>query len=292
MYYIAFGFLYLLSLLPMRVLYLLSDFIYVIIFYIAGYRKKVVFQNLSIAFPEKSEKEKKEIARRFYHNLTDTFLETIKLISASHSFIKKRFVANYEVIDQLYDKGKKCQVHLGHTFNWEVGNVGMPLGAKHPIIIVYMPFDNKTFNRIFLYLRSRTGTIMLPANNMRNAILPYRNTQYLLGLVADQNPGNPANSLWIPFFGKPAPFVKAPESGARRGNIPVVFCNLTRIKRGYYQGHFSLVDENPANTEAGEITKKYVRFIENAIRANPDNWLWSHRRWKHEWKEEYGEILY
>lgn len=206
----------------MGILYSLSDFIYFIIYHIAGYRKKIVFQNLSIAFPEKTEKEKIKISKKFYHNLTDTFLETIKLISASHDFIRKRFVANFEVVDNLFDKGKKCQVHLGHTFNWEIGNVGMPLGAKHQTIIVYMPFENKIFNRIFLYLRSRTGTIMLPANDMRNAILPYRNTQYLLGLVADQNPGNPANALWIPFFNKPAPFVKAPESGARRGNIPTV----------------------------------------------------------------------
>jgi Kdo2-lipid IVA lauroyltransferase/acyltransferase len=291
MYYIAFGFLYVLSLLPMSILYFLSDFIYFIIYYVAGYRKKVVLQNLSIAFPEKTEKEKIKIAKKFYHNLTDTFLETIKLISASHDFIRKRFVANFEVLDEIFDKGKRCQVHLGHTFNWEMGNVGMPLGAKHQTIIVYMPFENKTFNRIFLYLRSRTGTIMLAANDMRNAILPYRNTQYLLGLVADQNPGKPENALWIQFFSKPAPFVKAPESGARRGNIPVVFCNLTRRKRGYYEGHFVLIEENPKDTAAGEITKKYVRFIEDAIRANPDNWLWSHRRWKHEWKEEYGEVL-
>ena len=292
MYYVAFSFLYLLSLLPMWILYLLSDFIYLVIFYVAGYRKKVVLQNLLIAFPEKTEDERKKIAKKFYHNLADTFLETIKLISASPVFIKKRFVANFEVVDALYEKGKKCQVHLGHTFNWEIANVGMPLGAKHTIIIVYMPFDNKTFNRIFLRLGSRTGTIMLPANNMRNAILPYRNTQYLLGLVADQNPGNPASSYWIPFFTKPAPFVKAPESGARRGNTPVVFCNLTRRKRGFYQAHFELAEENPASTAPTEITKKYVRFIENAIRANPDNWLWSHRRWKHEWKEEYGEVIY
>jgi KDO2-lipid IV(A) lauroyltransferase len=261
MYYIVFGFLYLLSLLPIRILYIISDVVYGFVYYVAGYRKKIVLQNLSIAFPEKSEAEKIEISKRFYHNLIDTFIETIKLISASNAFIKKRFVANFEVLNSLFDKGKKCQVHLGHTFNWEIGNAGMPLGAKHAILIVYMPFGNKTFNRIFLYLRSRTGTIMLPATDMRNAILPHRNTQYLLGLVADQNPGNPANSWWIQFFSKPAPFVKAPESGARRGNIPLVFCNLTKKKRGYYEGHFSLIEENPVTTQPGELTKKYVRFF-------------------------------
>jgi KDO2-lipid IV(A) lauroyltransferase len=109
--------------------------------------------------------------------------------------------------------------------------------------------------------------------------------------VADQNPGNIHNNYWLRFFGRPTPFLKAPESGARRGNIPVVFCHFYKVKRGYYKINFTLAEESPAQTEAGDITRKYVAYLEDVIRQYPDMWLWSHRRWKHEWKEEYGKIL-
>src|SRR5688500_4436355 len=123
MYYIVFGFLYLLSLLPLRALYLLSDFAYFILYKIAVYRKKVVFQNLTIAIPHKTEEEKTKIARQFYRNFTDTFIETVKLISANRNFINKHFVSDYSVFDKIYTEGKKCQIHTGHNFNWEIANL-------------------------------------------------------------------------------------------------------------------------------------------------------------------------
>lgn len=290
MYYFVYGILYLLSLLPMPVLYLLSDGIYFLVFYVLAYRKKVVLGNLKTAFPEKSEHERNRIAKKFYHNFIDTFIETIKLISASNGFIKKRFYGASPVIDRLYEKGLKCQVHLGHNFNWEMANIGMPFYTKFIFIVVYMPINNKIFDRLFMKIRTLTGSILLPATNMKNELLPYRYKQYFLTLVADQVPGDVSNAYWLNFFGKPTPFLKGPERGARIGNIPVVFCQIKRLKRGHYQALFTLAEENPRKLPEGELTRRYIKFLEQVIREEPDMWLWSHRRWKKEWKDEYREL--
>lgn len=291
MYYLVYGCLWLFSLLPLKVLYLFSDFAYLVIYYVAGYRKVVVMQNLRIAFPEKTEEERLRIAKNFYRNLTDTFIETIKLISADSKFVQKHIRADYSIFERLHRENKSSQVHLGHNFNWEFANLAFALNVQQPYLGVYMPLENKVMDRIFIKLRSKFGCVLLPATNMRNAILPWRNKEYILGLVADQNPGVPSRAFWVNFFNRPTPFVTGPENGARLHNLAVVFCNITKWKRGYYEIHFILEDENPAALPAGALTKNYVNFIEGTIRAHPDMWLWSHRRWKHEYKPDYGNIL-
>lgn len=292
MYYVIYVPLYLLSLLPLRLLYLLSDLAYILIYYVIGYRKKVVHYNLSIAFPKKSDRERKTIAKKFYKGFTDNFIETIKAFSAGDSFIRKHFTGDFSVFDYLYNKGlQKVQLHSGHNFNWEYANLSIPLHLVYPLLTVYMPITNKMFDRMFYKMRVKTGAKLLSAINLRSEILPHRNEKYVIALVADQNPGDPRNAFWINFFNRPTPFLRAPESGARRGNIPVVFCYFTREKRGYYKIHFWLADENPAATKVGELTKKYVDFLQLSIDKQPENWLWSHRRWKWDWKEEYGKII-
>lgn len=288
MYYVVFGLLYLLSLLPLWVLHRISDFAYFLIYFVFGYRKKVVMANLATAFPGKTVQERTVIARKFYRNFTDTFIETIKLLSASDRFIRNHFLMDGAVFEDLYAQGKKCQIHLGHNFNWEFGNLGVALRVPHRVLAVYAPIENKIFDRIFRRLRSRAGTVLLPANDMRNAILPWRNETYALGLIADQNPRNPNKSHWVSFFGKPAPFTTGPENGARLGDVPVVFCHITKVRRGVYRGNFSLAEMHPANLPKGVLTLRYIRYLEQVIAQSPDMWLWSHRRWKYEWKPEYG----
>jgi Kdo2-lipid IVA lauroyltransferase/acyltransferase len=290
MYYIVYGLLYGLSLLPLRILYLFSDFLYFLIYHVAGYRKKVVMQNLAIAFPQKTEAERKAIAKKFYRNFTDFFVETIKLFSAGDAYLSKRFVADYSAFDTIKEQGKKCQVHLGHNFHWELGYLASVPKIPFKTLGVYMPLSNKTFDRIFRKLRTRKGGYLLPATDIRRAILPYRHESYALLLVADQSPPSPQNGIWVNFFGRPTAFVRGPENGARSGDLPVIFCYVTRLKRGYYRGHFILSEENPAALEKGELTKKYALFLEEKMKEQPENWLWSHRRWKWEWKPEYGKI--
>jgi KDO2-lipid IV(A) lauroyltransferase len=254
-----------------------------------GYRKKVVLRNLATAFPEKSIAELKKIAKKFYRNFVDTFIETIKLFSASDKFVDARItIKNHELIQHLYDSRKKVQVHMGHNFNWEFANIGFSRNTPYTFLGVYMPIKNKHFDRMFRRLRSRFGTVLVPATDMKNAMIPYRKEIYLLGLVADQVPGDVQRAYWIDFFGKPAPFARGPERGARAGNTAVVFAQIHKTRRGHYTVEFSLGVKEPLTLNEGELTRIYVRFLEDVIRREPDMWLWSHRRWKREWKPEYS----
>jgi KDO2-lipid IV(A) lauroyltransferase len=271
----------------MRVLYIISDGIYGLIYYIIGYRKEVVMNNLLIAFPEKTESERVQIAKKFYRNFIDSFIEVIKLISASDAFLQKRFSVNMEALDELYKSGKSCQLHLGHTFNWEWGQLVLSTLTPYKVMVVYMPISNAIFEKLFYKLRTRSGNVFLPANKMREAMVPYLKKQYLLGLVADQNPGTLQNAYWLNFFGRPSPFVSGPEKAAQVNNLPVVFAYMEKPRRGRYHAVLTLASPDASEIKPGEITLQYVRYLENVIRNNPDMWLWSHRRWKHQWKEEY-----
>jgi len=291
MYYIVFGLLYVLSLLPLRVLYLLSDIAYGILYYIARYRKAVVLHNLTIAFPKKSEAEKIRIAKQFYKNFCDTFIETIKFISADTRFFQKRFTGNYDAIENIYSTGRSAQVHLGHNFNWELANLVVPSYLSYQVLSVYLPIKNKVVDRLFRYIRGKNGNHLIASTNFKNDFEPYRNTQYLIALIADQNPAHPDNAYWITFFGRPTPFLRGPEKAARRNNLPVVFCHFTKKKRGYYEGHAELAALHTRDLPPGELTKRYAAYLERVMTAHPEMWLWSHRRWKFQWKPEYGDVL-
>jgi len=270
----------------MWLLYGLSDALAFLLYAVIRYRRKVVLSNLEIAFPEKTAKARLRIARKFYRNFTDNFIETIKLLSVSPAWLEKHLVIdNPEIFDHFYEQERKIQLHLGHTFNWEIANLAMPLRIRHKFIVVYMPVENKTFERLFLRLRGRTGTILLPATRMQRAILPYRNQLYALTLVADQAPGGPENTYWLNFFGRPTPFIRGAERGARIGDIPAVFARIYKNRRGYYRAELTIIAENPAELPEGELTRRYRRLLEDAIRQRPDSWLWSHKRWKFTWKE-------
>ncbi len=288
MYYFVYGLLYLVSLLPLRVLYFLSDIFYVLFFHLFKYRREVAMKNLALAFPEKTEQEHLLIAKKFYRNLTDTMLETIKMISVSNKFLEKRFTGNWELVDKLYDSGRNVQFHLGHNFNWEWGNSVVTKNIRYPFLVVYMPLANKIFNRLLIKLRSRAGSILIRATKMQIEFFKYKDSQFVLALAADQNPATATNAIWVDFFNRPTAFVSGPEKGAKVNNAIVVFAYISKPKRGYYEVSFKVEEENPQQTKDGELTKRFANFLENVIRENPDTWLWTHRRWKHQWKEEYG----
>ena len=277
----------------MPVLYMFSDFIHFLIYRVFGYRMNVVMQNLEIAFPEKSLPERKAIARKFYRNLIDTFVEMIKMISASDAFLQKRFSGNWEVLNECHRTGRAAHVHMGHTFNWEWGNYIASTKLLYKFIGVYMPVKNKAMDRLFLKIRSRGGTILIPATPTKTFISsfhPHRTSQYLIGLAADQSPGDPSRAYWLNFFGKRTAFVTGPEKGAKARNLPVFFCYISKPKRGHYHIVFTLAEEDPINLKEGELTVRFARYLEEVIRRLPDMWLWSHRRWKREWKDEYREL--
>jgi KDO2-lipid IV(A) lauroyltransferase len=295
MYYIIYGLLYLFSKLPWFVLYGISDLLAFLTYYVFGYRKQVVLSNLAIAFPEKPEAERKEIAKQFYRNFTDTLVETVKMISTSDAQLSKRFVPNepsLELVRGFIRKGQNVQIHAMHNFNWEVVNLGVSKVFDIPFLALYMPISNKHLEKIFRKMRNRYGTILVPATDFKKNFQVFENTytkgHYAMALVADQSPGSPQHAWWVNFFNKPTPFVTGPEKAARMRSLPVVFGNFYKVKRGVYTFELELYTENAATTREGELTLAYVKYVERRIRERPDNYLWSHRRWKHAYKPEYA----
>ena len=291
MSYIIYPFLWLISLLPFRVLYIFSDAICFLVFRVFRYRKAVVLSNLRIAFPEKSEQERAAIARQFYRNMIDTFVETIKFITLSKPQAFRRSSANFEALDQALSTGRPVFLLGGHQFNWEYVNILFPLHVNVPFIGVYMPIANRVLDRIFFDFRKRYGTVLVPATTFKTQRDQLLQGQYVLALAADQNPGHPANAFWLNFFDRPAPFVTGPAKGAVQQDAIVVMAEMQRLKRGHYHFDIRLVTESAASLGPAQLAALYRTELERVIRQNPSNYLWSHRRWKYNWKAEYGELM-
>lgn len=290
MYYIIYGLLYLFSLLPYPVIYYLSDGLYALMYYVVGYRKKVVMQNLLIAFPEKTAAERKKIAKQFYHNLADTFLEIVKTLSMSKSTFDKRCFGDLELVNELARKGKSIQIHTGHQFNWEFGSLIMSKKITAvPYYAVYLTIENKALNRLFLKIRQKYGAFFIDAGSFRTKKDEIFKQGYSLALAADQNPGSPSTSFWQNYFSRPAPFITGPEVGAIKNNTAVVFLRSRIVKRGRYKIECELFTEDAASTDTGDITRGFRDFLERIISEEPHNYLWTHRRWKWGYKREYAE---
>jgi len=251
----------------------------------------VVLGNLQIAFPEKTDAERKKIARKFYQYFCDTFIESVKCISISKKQLEKRNTGSYEMINDLLAKGYNINILGGHQFNWEYGSLLYALHINMPISAIYMPIGNKVINKIFYNIRTRYGSVFISAADFRNRVDDLTGKQYILALAADQNPSEPNNAYWIRFFGKPVPFVTGPEKGAIKNNAAVVFVKFKKIKRGYYHFEPILLAENTTGSKEGELTCRYRDALEQSIMDDPANYLWSHRRFKFEWKAEYGEVI-
>jgi KDO2-lipid IV(A) lauroyltransferase len=273
-------------------MYVMSDGLYVVIYYVIGYRKGVVNKNLSIAFPEKTDKERVRIAKDFYHNFLDTMVEIIKLISIDEKEFSKRITSNVHVLNDLNGKVPNVAIVCGHFFNWEIGNLAASRESNFKLLSVYMPVASKPIDKIMYNMRRKFGGILIPATDFKNHFLKYVDSEYALGLIADQNPSDSRNAYWLPFFNKLTPFVKGPENNSKRNNSAVVFVNSAKPKRGYYHMNYTLVTTEPNSYPEGALTKEFIRLIEQSIINYPSNYLWSHRRFKHEFKEEeHGSLV-
>lgn len=293
LYYIIFPIFYLLSLLPLKVLYFLGDGIYALVYYVFGYRKKVVMSNLTIAFPNKTEKEKIRIAKNFYHRFIDTFIETIKLISISRKEFLRRLDFDPSLLNELLETGQSIQLHSGHFFNYEFMNLGFSIYKKeHVWLGVYAELGNKAFDKIILDMRGKFGTTLVSTKDFRAKFHQYTSKPYILGLAADQNTHNPHNAYWTTFFGIKTPFILGPEKGAKAMNTAVVMVYIYSVKRGYYKMETSLLTTTPKETEKGFITNALAKFIEQKVQEHPENYLWSHKRWKHQFDaEKFGHLV-
>lgn len=292
---IGYSFFYILSLLPFWFIYRVSDVVGFLLGNVFSYRRKIVESNISTAFPEMTEKEVKKIAAQFYYRFCDNFLETLKLLSISQKELNKRFVTDTKLLHSLYEKSNKdVSIILGHIFNWEMANPAIALHNPYKQLIIYKKVGNQFFEWIMMKIRERFNAKMISAQAFSNTFKNYKDQKYSLVLVADQNPHkNIHTAYWTKFFGKVVPFVKGPEKGAVLNDNIVVFGKIYRKKRGYYYNTLTLVTKDARNTEKGEITKKIISLTEENIREDPANYLWSHRRFKHEnkYKEAYNRNL-
>jgi KDO2-lipid IV(A) lauroyltransferase len=266
-------------------MYLLSDGIAFLLYHIIRYRRTVVKQNIAIAFPGKTGAERKKIERNFYTYFTDNWIEFIKLLSISEKDLNKRFTGNYEVLDKLYATGQNVQIHLGHYFNWEYANVAYGINIQYPFVVVYRPISSKIIDRIFYKVRTRFKSHLVSAYRFRQQFAAYAKGRFALVLVADQKEF-PERAYWTPFFGQMATFVKGPERTAKMNNAAVVLGLIKRVKRGYYTSEAVLLTTEPRSLPEGELTKRMIRFIEDTIREQPANYLWSHKRWKYTFDPE------
>lgn len=274
-------FIYLLSLLPFRVLYALSDLGYVLLYHIIGYRKAVVFKNLRNAFPEKSEDERRQIARRFYRFLPDLLVEAIKMCSISADQVEKRMMMyQTEELERHFRAGKGVIAVTAHYGNWELGIHRISLFTEHPALIIYKPLNNKSFDTVYNGIRSRFGAIMVPMKLTLRKIIAYRHQPHISVFVADQTPGRSDSHYFINFLNQKTPVYTGVEKIARATGFPVVFCHIDRVKRGHYCCKFTTLVEEPATVPVHGITDIHNKFTEDIIRRKPELWLWSHRRWK------------
>ncbi len=288
LYYILFGFLWIISFLPLEILHFISNFIYIIIYYVVKYRRTVVRKSLTISFPEKSDIEIKKIEKDFYKHFCDYFFETIKLINMSESDVKKRVkILNPELIDNFYKNNKSVFLYLGHYGNWEwlsyAWSVIRPELEDYKMYIAYYPLGNKHIEKFFYNLRSKksNGIPIAQRKILRTIIkLNQEEKKGIFIFIADQSPTRNNVLHWLQFLKQDTAPIVGPEKLAKQTGYPSLYFKVKRIKRGYYSGEFIKLEDDPKKVPDYEITDRYFNELEKSIKEDPPLWLWTHRRWK------------
>lgn len=283
LYYIALPFLYIISLLPFPVLYLLSDFMYVVLYRMLGYRKQVVLTNMRNSFPDKTDDEINQLAKKYYHYLCDLTLETFKTLTISKKTMVKRCRFTDEALqtfNQLAAKNQSIILVMGHLGNWEWAGNSFSLLCKHHLYVIYHPLSNRHFDGLMYRMRSRFGTGLIPMKDTFRQMLANRNELTATAFIADQSPPK-EGAHWMTFLNQETPVFKGTELIARKINYPIVYGSIKRVKRGYYEVSVEVLIEQPKDTIEGGITETHTRRLEQDIIAQPETWIWSHRRWKH-----------
>ena len=272
-----------LSILPKKAMYFFADLLFLIGYFLIGYRKKVVDENLRNAFPEKSSTEIRKIAKRFFKHLSDVMIEDVAMLHMSPKRLNQFVsVKDLDLLNDLYKQNKNVMGILGHYGNWELLTT-IPLHSPYTILTVYKPLKNQFFDRKIYEMRKRFDEVPIPMKQAYKSIARYQNKgePYIVGMVADQSPPKRGLNFWTTFLNQDTSFFLGAERIARKFNHTVIFPAVKKIKRGSYEIHFELLVDNPKETAETEITEKYVRTLENLILEKPEYWLWSHRRWKH-----------
>ena len=277
LYYII---LFPLSIIPLRVLYVFSYLAYLLLYYILGYRKNVILSNMQNSFPDLNKDTRKQISKSFYKHFSDILVEGIKNLSISKKNLEKRVrLKNPQLIEEYYKKNQSIILTSGHYNNWEWLITIQDCLLSHQAVGIGMPLSQKSLDQKINGRRSRLGMIVTNSKDYKKCIEKL-NTPYALLILGDQSPGDEKKSYWTTFLNQDTGFVFGTEMIANNYDLPVIYYTTTKIKRGYYELEFKLICDKPKDLKYGEITEKYVNFLEKDILNEPAHWLWSHKRWK------------
>jgi Kdo2-lipid IVA lauroyltransferase/acyltransferase len=283
LYYIFYGINWIITFLPLPVLYVFSDLLYFILYYLVSYRRKVVATNLKNSFPEKTEEELKTIEKKFYRHLADLIIETFKATHMSRAEQKKRFTyTNLQIIDRLREEKRDIIVVLGHYNNWEWPTL-LPYYLKYKTIIVYKPLQNKYFNNFVNSHRSEYGIVLTPTSQVIREIINYRknNINTVSVFISDQTPAIGDIKYWTTFLNQDTAVFTGAGKIAAKYDMAIIFFHVQKVKRGYYNLDIELLHDHTKGLSEDVITETHVRRLEEIIREKPEYWIWSHRRWKH-----------
>ena len=271
------------QILPFRIIYFLSDFVAFLFARVVRYRYTVIKENIDRVYPETLTADKEHLIRKIYRNLADITVEGLKGISMTKKQIMFRHrVTNPQILDSCYERGKSVILVTGHYNNWEWGAFSANYFLKHDIIGLYKPLTNEHVNNYVLRKRSNGGTILADINETKKYFEEYVDKKVVFLMAGDQSPTKPELAIWTDFLGINTPCLHGLEKYAQEYNLPIIYCDVQRVKRGQYELELSWIkDLDSPVMEYGEITKKYMKKLEGIIQRKPENWLWSHRRWKH-----------
>ncbi len=274
--------LWFISILPYRLFYWVSDFFFFLIYRVVGYRKKVVYDNLKLVFPEKSEDEIKQIRYDFFSHMCDMFMEMVKTMNLSKEEVAKRYkVTNIEVLQEI-EKTKSVLIVCSHYANWE-WNVSINNYVQSKGYAVYQKIGNDYFDKWIKRVRERWNTTLITQKQTVKTVVRDKRDGItgVFGMVSDQSPQAHRAQYWKEFMGIKVPIFNGAELMARKMDLAVVFLKVSKVKRGFYQAELIPITTSGSQTEKNEITDTFLRFTEKQIREKPEHYLWTHRRWKH-----------
>jgi Kdo2-lipid IVA lauroyltransferase/acyltransferase len=281
-FFLIYPILWLVTRLPMPILYLFSDFLCFLAYHIIRYRVKVTRKNLLAAFPEKTEQERLAIEKKFYSHLIDSFLESFAMFGFSKNTINKHLrFKNIELVNQYFEQNRNLMVVLGHYGNWD-WPANVTQFTPYKILAIYKPLSNKWFDKLFYDIRSKFGVIPVPMNDTLRLVQQYNasKTPFVLYMLADQRPLRQHAKTWLHFMNQETPVLPGTTKISRKYNMPVIFFQTQKIKRGLYEISFNVISENPAQETENECLVKYFKLLEEQIRIAPEYYLWSHNRWR------------
>jgi len=275
-------FLGVLSLFPLSVLYILADGAYLLLYFVFGYRRKVVRENLLNALPDKPLKEIVLIEKRFYHYLASLVFEVVKMSNISKEEVKRRFIFKNKAQVQAYlNRGESVLVCSAHYGNWEWGTLGIGLNFSADHYPIYKPLTNPIFDNWFKKVRSRFGNKLIAMRQTMRALQASKGKPSIFSFGNDQAPSKDESHYWTTFMHQPSSVQLGIDKIAKRTGQPIFYFKVNVLKRGFYEVDCVPLCLKPSETAEFEITELHTRFLEQMIREQPEYWLWSHKRWKY-----------